>query len=271
MTSTAIELPARRRSASYLPAVIAVTRRTVLKTLRTPPILALALMQSVVFLLIFRYVFGGAITSGVLPYVDYMVPGLLTVGVLFSVMGVGVAVAEDMNQGIIDRFRSLPMPRSAVLVGRALAQTAMTVLTVTVTMLVALAVGFRPRAGVTGLVAIVVLCLLVGVTFTWVFIAVGLATGDVQTAQGLAFLVMPLSFVSSAYVPTSTMPGWLQAFAEHQPLTVAVNASRYLAHGTVGVEQLSQTGPFYLMTTLAWCLGILAVTIPTCVALYRRR
>jgi ABC transporter DrrB family efflux protein len=266
-----VVLPRPRPRARYLPATIAVTRRTVLKTVRTPPVLILALVQSIVFLLIFRYVFGGAIESGDLSYVDYMVPGLLTVGVLFSVMGVGVAVAEDLTQGIFDRFRSLPMPRSAVLSGRALAQTATTALTVTATMLVALAIGFRPRAGVLGLAAILALCLVVGVTFTWVFIAVGLATANVQAAQGLAFLVMPLSFVSSAYVPTATMPGWLRAFAEHQPLTVAVNAARYLAHGPIGTAQLPHSGPYYVTATLAWCLGILAGTVSTSVVLYRRR
>lgn len=252
-------------------ATAAVATRHLLKTLRTPPVIILTVVQSVVFLLIFAYVFGGAIQAGPLAYVDYMVPGLLAVGVLFSVMSVGTGVAEDLTQGVTDRFRSLPMPRSAVLTGRALAQLPVTALGLGATTVVAFAVGFRPQAGIGGLAAMLGLCLLAGVAFTWVFIAVGLATGNVQAAQGLGFLVMPLSFVSSAYVPTETMPGWLQVFAEHQPLTVLANASRYLAQGDAAVAGLPESGSYYVSLGIVWCLGITAVILPLCAVLFRRR
>jgi ABC-type multidrug transport system permease subunit len=163
------------------------------------------------------------------------------------------------------------MPHSTVLVGRAVAQLAITALTTVVTMLVSYAVGFRPAAGFDRLLPVLLLCLLVGAAFTWVFIAVGLATGNAQAAQGVAFLVMPLSFVSSAYVPTASMPGWLQVFAAHQPLTDAVNAARFLAHGPAGVAQLPYAGAHYVAATVAWCIGILAVTVPLSGALFWRR
>lgn len=257
--------------AGFVAATAAVATRHLLKTLRTPPVIILTVLQSVVFLLIFAYVFGGAIQAGPLAYVDYMVPGLLTVGVLFSVMTVGTGVAEDLTHGVTDRFRSLPMPRSAVLAGRVLAQLPVTALALAATTLVAVAVGFRPHAGVAGLAWMLGLCLLAGLAFTWVFVAVGLATGNVQAAQGLGFLVMPLSFVSSAYVPTATMPGWLRVFAEHQPLTVLVNASRYLAHGVAGVAGLPGSGAYYVGLGVLWCAGITAVMLPLCAMLFRRR
>lgn len=249
----------------------AVARRATLMTLRTPQAIVLAVVQSVVFLLIFRYVFGGAIASEGLRYVDFMVPGLLTVGMVFSVMGVGTAVAEDMQRGIIDRFRSLPMPRLAVLLGRAVAAHALTGFVLLVTAAFAFAVGFRVHQGVSGTLAMFGLCLLTAVAFTWVFITVGLAARDVQGAQGLAFLVLPLSFVSSAYVPIETMPGWLRVFAEHQPLTVIIEANRYLTQGPAGLGGFGHTGGYYVGAAIAWCLGILVVAVVAASALFRRR
>lgn len=221
----------------------------------------MSVAQSVVFLLIFRYVFGGAITAGGPAYVDYLVPGLLTVSMLFTVMRVGVGVAEDLGAGVTDRLRSLPMPRTAILLGRSLADLAVTAITLAATTAVAFAVGFRPAGGVAGLAALLGVCLATGATFGWVFVVIGLATGSVPAAQGLGFLVLPLSFVSSAYVPTASMPGWLRVFADHQPVTVLVDAARSVSEG----------GTYHLVAAAVWCAGICAVTIPASVALFRRR
>ncbi|MBF6329684.1 ABC transporter permease [Nocardia transvalensis] len=270
MTATVIDSSAVPR-VNPVACTAAVARRVALMTLRNPQVIVMSVLQSVVFLLIFRYVFGGAIASDGLRYVDFMVPGILTVGMVFSVMGVGPAMAEDLQRGIVDRFRSLPMPRSAVLAGRALGAHALTAVTAAVTFAVAFAVGFRVHHGIAGLVAMVGLCLLTAVAFTWVFIALGLATGDVQAAQGLGFLVLPLSFVSSAYVPVDTMPGWLRIFAEYQPLTVVIEANRYLTQGTAGLGGFQQSGSYYVAAAVVWCLGILVVAVTASAALFRRR
>ncbi len=257
----------RTNAAGYLPSIAAVARRHVLKTLRTPPVLITAVVQSVIFLLIFRYVFGGAINPGALSYVDFMAPGLLTVSALFAVTGVGTSVVEDINHGVIDRFRSLPMPRSAVLVGRVVAESVTILLALLATTAVALVIGFRPQAGITGLVMMLAVCLAVGLTFTWVFMAVGLATANVQAAQGVAFLVVPLSCISSAYVQVETMPGWLQVIAANQPVTAMIDASRHLAHGSA----TSAPAAHPVLLAVAWCVGILAVVVPLCTVLYSRR
>ncbi|QIS13776.1 ABC transporter permease [Nocardia arthritidis] len=270
MTAASLDHPVARR-ANPVAATGAIARRVLLMTVRNPPVIVMAVLQSVVFLLIFRYVFGGAIAAGGLRYVDFMVPGILTVGMVFSVMGVGAAMAEDLQRGVIDRFRSLPMPRIAVLLGRALGAHALTTFVLLVTAAIAFAVGFRTHQGVTSTVAMLGLCLLTAVAFTWVFIAIGLATGDVQSAQGLAFLVLPLSFVSSAYVPVDTMPGWLRVFAEHQPLTVIIEANRYLTQGAAGLHGFGHAGGYYVVAALAWCLGILGIAIIAALALFRRR
>lgn len=251
--------------------MLAIARRSTLKTFRTPSVIVMSVLQGVVFLLIFRYVFGGAIQAGRLAYVDFMVPGLITAGLLFTTMNVGTAVAEDLTSGVIDRFRSLPMPRSAVLVGRALAQLGLIAVTLASTTVIGFAVGFRALADWSGVAEMLMLCLLAGVAFTWVFILVGLATGNVSAAQGLGFLVMPLSFASNAFVPTTSMPGWLRAFAEHQPVTALVNAARYLTQGPAGVAGLPSAGTHYVVLAILWCVGIIAITVPVCVALFRSR
>jgi len=258
---TATADPGALRRAGYLPSVRAVAGRNLRKIVRTPATLIAPTVQAVTFLLIFRYVFGGAIASGALSYVDYMVPGLVTASMLFAVMGVGTDVAEDARAGVIDRFRSLPMPGSAVLVGRAVAELLVLAVAASATTAVAVATGFRPRAGLPGLLAMFGLCLLVGAVFTWVFILIGLLTRNPRAAQGVAFLVLPLTFLSSAYVPTATMAAGLRTVAAHQPVTVLIDAARGLAHGTTGS----------LLPALAWCAGIAAVVVPLAVAVHERR
>lgn len=252
-------------------ALLAVSRRHALATLRTPAVIIMSVVQSVVFLLIFRYVFGGAISTGGLDYVQFLAPNLLVVSMLFSVIGVGGAVAEDMGSGVTDRLKSLPIAPSAALAGRALAHLGLSAFTLLVTAAVALAIGFRPEAGVPGLLGVLGWCLLVALTFGWVFILAGVATRNVQAAQGIGFIVLPFTFVSGAFVPAESMPNWLRGFADNQPVTVLVQAAKWLAHGDAGLAGAPHDGGYYVLVGLAWMAAILLVSAAVAVSLYRRR
>jgi ABC transporter DrrB family efflux protein len=250
---------------------LGIAKRGLLKYLRTPQLVVLGTIQGALFLLIFRYVFGGAIgTEGGLDYVDFLVPGFITTGILFSGMGAAAGIAEDLQQGLVDRLRSLPIPRSAVLAGRALADTAVLVWGLLITAAIGFAVGFRLHGSPTDALAAFGLLVVFGFAFEWLFLTLGLFAGTPQAAQGLALLVFPLTFVSSAYVPVETMPGWMQAFAEHQPVTVMVDAVRVLTQGPAAEALLGHAAGFYVARALAWSAAILAVFVPLAVARYRR-
>jgi ABC-2 type transport system permease protein len=238
-----------------------VTRRALLRFLRTPQLIVVGTLQMAGFMLVYRYVFGGAIDSGDVPYVDYLIPGFVTTGVLFTGIGAAVAMAEDLEQGFVDRLRSLPIPRSSVLAGRATADTAILVWLLGVTVALGFAVGFRLHGSALEGLAAFGLVVLFGYVFEWVFIAVGLFAGNAPAAQGMGLLVFPLTFLSSAYVPVDSMPGVLQAFAEHQPITYMVDAVRQLTLGQ---------SPDALPGALLWSAAILAVCAPLAVARYRR-
>ncbi|TYK53275.1 ABC transporter permease [Actinomadura decatromicini] len=246
-----------------------VARRGVLRTVRTPQIIVMGLVQSVAFLLIFRYVFGGAIGGATrghgLSYVDYMIPGLLTVSGLFAGMSAAVAVADDLGSGYLDRLRSLPMPRLAVIAGQVAADTVRVALILAVSAGLSFAVGFRVHAGWGSALLGFGLCLLFGFAFVWVFVALGLLTANPQAAQGVGFLALPLSFVSGAYVPVDTMPGWLRGFAENQPVTAMMDAVRSLTQGDV-----LDGGGHDVAVALAWTAGIIAVSAAVAVARFRR-
>ena len=262
--------PSTQRSATLPASTLGVAKRGLLKFLRTPQLVVLGTIQGAMFLLIFRYVFGGAIGASGLSYVNFLVPGFITTGILFSGMGAATGVAEDLEQGFVDRLRSLPIPRSTVLAGRALADTAMQVWGLIVTAAIGFAVGFRVHGSVLQALTAFGLLLVLGFAFEWLFITLGLFAGSAQAAQGLALLVFPLTFVSSAYVPVETMPGWLQAVAEHQPLTVMVDAVRALTQGPAAEATLGHSSGFYVVRSLLWAAGIVAVFAPLAVARYRR-
>jgi ABC transporter DrrB family efflux protein len=268
MATTAITAPARTTTLPVSASVIA--KRTVLKFLRTPQLVLLGTVQGAMFLLIFRYVFGGAITVGGIKYVDFLVPGFVTTGVLFGGMGAAAAIAEDLEHGFVDRLRSLPIPRSAVLTGRALADTALLVWSLVITTGIGFLVGFRLHGSVPAALEAFLLCLVFGFAFEWVFIVLGMIAGTAQAAQGLAFMVFPLTFVSSAYVPVSSMPTWLRAFADHQPITVMVDAVRALTQGPAAEALLGHSAGYYVIRSLLWSAAIVAVFAPLAVARFRR-
>jgi ABC-2 type transport system permease protein len=259
------------RTTSIGTSTLQIARRAILRYMRTPQLIILGTIQGAMFLLIFRYVFGGAIPiEGGLPYVDFLVPGFITTGVLFSGMGAATAVAEDLQQGFVDRLRSLPVPRASFLSGRALADTAWNTWGLIVTAAIGFAVGFRIHGSVPGALAALGLCVVFGFAFEWLFIMLGLIAGTPQAAQGMALLVFPFTFISSAYVPVSSMPGWLQAFASHQPITYMVDAVRALTQGPAAEALIGHSAGYLVARSLLWALGLVAVFAPLAALRYRR-
>jgi len=248
-----------------------IARRATLRYLRTPQLIVLGTIQGAMFLLIFRYVFGGAIPiKGGLPYVDFLVPGFITTGVLFTGMNAATAAAEDLQQGFVDRLRSLPVPRMCFLTGRALADTAWNTWGLIITAAIGFAVGFRIHGPVPGSLAAFGLCVVFGFAFEWLFIMLGLMAGTPQAAQGMALLVFPFTFVSSAYIPVSSMPGWMQAFASHQPVTYMVDAVRSLSEGHAAELLIGHSTGYLVAGSLLWSLGFVVVFAPLAALRYRR-
>lgn len=236
--------------------------RTIKQFVRTPQLIALGAVTSTMFLLIFRYVFGGAIGTGSIAYADFLIPGLAAAGACFSGMGSAVGVAEDVDSGLFDRLRSLPIPRWAVLLGRSMADTALIAWALFVTVAVGFLTGFRFHGSALDAVVAIALCLVFGLAFSWPFIYMGLVAGNAQAANGMAFLAFPFVFVSSAYVPVESMPGWLQPVADNQPVTMMVGAVRALALGDGSSEVLAHSAGWYAVRALAWSLLLVAVFAP---------
>ena len=242
---------------------LTVTARNLIGYTRVPQLVVFSTIQPVLFVLMFRYVFGGAIKVPGFPYVDFLMPGIFVQTTIFGSLGTAVGLATDLKSGLLERFRSLPMARSAVLAGRTTADLARNVFVVALMVAVGFAVGFHLHTNPLALLAGVGLVLLFGYTMSWVFATVGLAVGDPETAQAAAFPVLaPLVFASSAFVPVSSMPGWLQGFAVHQPVSITASAVRALMIGGPTTSLVLQS--------LAWCAGILLVFAPLAVRLYRK-
>lgn len=241
-----------------------VTKRNLISITRQPQLIVFSTIQPIIFVLMFTYVFGGAITiPGPYPYVDFLMPGIFCQTVVFGAINTGIGLSDDLQKGLIERFRSLPMARSAVLAGRTVADLVRNVFVVLLMLIVGFMVGFRIHTNVFGLIAGVAVLLLFAFSMTWIFAIVGLSAPNPETAQAMSFPVLaPLVFASSAFVSTSTMPGWLQVFANHQPVTAAVNACRALMVG----------GPTatYVWQTLAWSVGLVVVFAPLAIRRYRR-
>ena len=251
-----------RRPTGLVSSTLTITRRAAVRYLRTPQLIVMATLQMSLFFLIYRYMFGGAVRPVGVPYVDFLVPGFIATGVLFSGIGAAVATAEDLEEGFVDRLRSLPIPRSSVLTARALADTAILTLASAVTVAIAFAVGFRLHGSFLDGLAAFGLVVVFGFAFEWVFITLGLLAGNGQAAQGMGMIVFPFAFISSAYIPVATMPGWLQVFARHQPLTPMVDAVRALT--------LGQPASHFVTRALLWALALVLVSAPLAVAKYRR-
>jgi ABC-2 type transport system permease protein len=259
ITIEPVRLP---RSANFVDAVV-IARRNLTRIARSPQLVVFATIQPIMFVLLFRYVFGGAIHVPGISYVDYLIPGIIVQTVVFGATSTAVGLSEDMSKGIIDRFRSLPMSRSAVLAGRTIADLIRNVFVVLLMIVVGTAVGFRFHNGFLPAVAAVFVALLLGYSLSWVFALIGLVVADPESAQLAGFLpIFPLVFASSVFTSIQSMPGWLQAFAKVQPITRAANS----------VRALTQGGPVAtdLIWTLLWSIAILAVFAPLAVRRYRQ-
>jgi ABC-2 type transport system permease protein len=238
------------------------TRRDLKIWTRNPAFIVFAVIQPVMFVLLFRYVFGGAINvpGG---YVNFLMPGIIAQSSAFASFGTAIALARQMQRGVIDRFRSMPMARSSVLLGRLAADTLRLSITVLVVLGVGYAVGFRFQNGWVPAILMIVLSIAFGVVICTISAYVGLAIRDEESVGSFGLIwLFPLTFVSSAFVPIASMPGWLQAFAKNQPVTIVITEMRSLATGGPLVEHGWQSA--------VWLIGIASVFVPLAVRAYRR-
>jgi len=238
-------------------------KRSLVQIPRIPELLVFATIQPVMFVILFRYVFGGAIDVGGESYVNFLMAGIFVQTVAFGAVSTGIGLSEDLQKGLVDRFRSLPMAHSAVLTGRTIADLVRNLFVVLVMLLVGLLVGFRPEAGLAGWAATIGLLLLLSFSFSWIGATIALLMRSTEAVQSAGFIwLFPLTFASSAFVQTDNMPGPLKAFVDHQPMTQVIDAVRgFLLDQPVGSHGWQ---------ALAWCVGILVVFIPLSVSLYRR-
>lgn len=238
-------------------------RRVVRHTGRNPSVVIMSFVLPLVMLLLFNYAFGGALNSGGVTYINYVVPGVLMMGVVYSVQATALAVNADVSEGIIDRFRTMPIARTAVLTGHVVASTLRTLVGLALVIGVALAIGFRPTANPLRWGAVIGLVALLLFALAWLATAFGLAAKTATGAGGMSAIVSLFPFLSGAFVPTDTMPGWLRVFTANQPLTQVIDALRgLLLGGPVGDHAWS---------AVAWCAGIAAGGYVWSRSLYSRR
>lgn len=253
---------------------LVLARRNLLRYIRIPPLLVFSTIQPVMFVLLFRYVFGGNIANlppGAHAYVDYLMPGILVQTAIFGATQTGIGLAEDLNSGIIDRFRSLPTARSAVLAGRTTADLLRNLFVVLLMVGVGYLVGFRFQDGALQAVLGIGLAVLVGFSFSWVSATIGLAIKELESVQAASFVwIFPLTFASSAFVPLEGMPGWLQAFARNNPVTIWANTLRGFTLGSRYMTFANETIGGLVAKSGLWIALMLAIFVPLSIRLYRR-
>ena len=250
-----------------------ITRRNLLRNVRLPQLLLFSTIQPVMFLLLFTFVFGGAIGQalpGGFDYIDFLMPGLLIQNSVFGSGQTALGLTEDLDKGVIDRFRSLPMARSAVLAGRTLADLVRNAAVLTLVLIVAFLIGFRYQTSFLGFLAGIAVALLFAYALSWMMATIGLVVRNPEATQSAVFLpVFPLVFASSVFLPVETMPSWLQTFAEHQPITAVANAVRGLMLGPEALPGIESVGG-QVLAAVAWIAAILAVFAVLAIRAYRR-
>jgi ABC transporter DrrB family efflux protein len=270
--SAVVRPPGLRRAARD---ITVLTRRNLLHTVRLPGVLLLSSIMPVVFILMFTYVFGGAVAQALPPaaggkYVNWLVPGLLAQFALFAGAGTAAGLADDLAKGTIDRFRSLPMTRVAVLAARTLSDLCRSTLTLALMATVGFAIGFRWQTDLLGLLGGIGVALGFGYGWSWVMAVVGLLVRTAEAVQAAVYtVVFPLGFTSTVFVPAQTMPPWLQPLATHQPVTVTANEVRGLVLGP-GALPAGTTVAGQVGLTLLWTAAITAVFMPLAIRAYRR-
>ncbi|MCE2471690.1 MAG: ABC transporter permease [Anaerolineae bacterium] len=240
-----------------------VMKRNLMYFVREPQLLIFATVQPIMFLVLFTYVFGGVIsfsTGG--DYINYLMPGIVIQSIIFASSNTTVGLSLDLSRGMIDRFRSLPMSRAAVLAGRTAADTVRGFFTISIMLMAGYVIGFRFADWGTGLAGLL-LAVAFGYAFTWISATIGLLVKDPEAAQVAGFIwLFPLTFASSIFVPTRTMPDWLRTFAENQPVSIVAGTVRELMTGTVNPDGIA--------TSLAWIIGIVVVFMPLAVRQYAK-
>jgi ABC transporter DrrB family efflux protein len=243
--------------------MLVLAKRSLLRIPRQPDLLLGFTVQPIMFVLLFVFVFGGAIATGPFDYVEFVMPGIIVQSVAFGGFVTALGLAEDLKKGLIDRFRSLPMWGPAVLTGRILADVGTNVVQLAIMFAVGFAVGFWFQTSAPEVVAGILLLLLIGYAFSWVFAFIGLAASSPEAANGYGFTILfPITFISSAFVPPETMPDWLQPIAENNPFTTMVDAVRALFIGTPAGNDV--------WGAVVWCAAIIAVFAPLSAWRYRR-
>jgi ABC transporter DrrB family efflux protein len=242
---------------------LVLARRSLLRIRRQPDLLIGYTVQPLMFVLLFVFVFGGAIDTPGYDYVDFLMPGIIVQSMVFGGFVTALGLAEDLKKGLIDRFRSLPMTRSAVMTGRTLADVGANIVQLVVMVGVGLLVGFSFATSVPEVVAGIALALFIGYAFSWVFAFIGLIASSPEASNAYGFTILfPLTFVSSAFVPVASMPGWLEPVAENNPFTTMVDAARALFIGTPAGNDV--------WGAVAWSVAIIAVFAPLAAWRYRR-
>ncbi len=243
--------------------IVVMTKRNVLRYRRLPQLIVFSFIQPVMFVLLFAYVFGGAIKTSSTNYINFLLPGILVQTVLFGAMMTGVGLADDLSKGMIDRFRSLPMARSAVLAGRTITEMVRNTFVMILMTVVGMIIGFRIEHGILNFALALLLTVFFGFAFSWISATIGLAVKNVETAQTAGFIwVFPLAFASSIFVPIESMSHGVRLFAEHNPISYTVNVVRALSLGTPVGDNI-----WY---SLAWIIGILIVFVPLAINRYRK-
>lgn len=252
-----------------------ITGRNNMRVLRIPSLILFSTVQPVMFLLLFNFVFGGAITTGTPAgsdqYINWLIPGILVQTAVFGATATALGLTEDLGAGVIDRFRSLPMARSAVLTGRTIADLVRNTFVYTLMLFVGFLMGWRFEQGVAKMLLGVALALLFGYSFSWVMATIGLAVKTPEAAQSAGFLpIFPLVFASSIFVPVESMPEWLQGFAANQPITVLADTVRSLMIPEEALVFLGLDQGILIWKSLAWIVAITAVFAPLAVRQYKK-
>ena len=246
----------------FLTDTVVMSSRNLRRTLRLPEMVVFATIQPVMFVVLFRYVFGGAIDTGDTSYVNFLMAGIFVQTITFGSFGTAIGLATDLQNGVVDRFRSLPMRHGAVVLGRIVNDMAISTLSMIVMIIVGVLVGFRPEGSPVELATGFALILLISFTFSWIGAVIGLSLRSVEAVNSVGFIWMfPLTFVSSAFVPVHTMPSWLRGFATYQPFTRMVDAVRALS--------LDQPSTDHVRAAVLWCVGILVVMVPLAMRQFR--
>lgn len=241
----------------------ALTKRNLTHLVRVPALIVFTAVQPVMFTLLFKYVFGGAIHTSAGDYVEFLIPGIIVQTAAFASIGTAIALSEELTKGVIDRFRSMPIARSAVLVGRLTSDVLRMTITILIILGVGYGVGFRVHTGVWQTIAMILLSVGFGLAICCVSAFIGLTVKDQETVQGIGFIwIFPLTFASGVFVPVSVMPGWLAAFARNNPVTLFSEAARSLTLGTPAGDSI--------WLSVVWLVAIIAVFLALAVRAYRR-